>query len=303
MLLVGDDDDALLLLVESQQFGDYPWPLGELFQLLARGVKEVEVVIAVFLALHDKLAAIPGQKDDGVLRLDIFVGGLTIEFCDLLARCSMVADEAAIVLSAVQLLHIDCLSIRTPGDVREIAVCRIACLQIDCLFGLQVIDAYSHLMTRHACHRIFVGLIGGAAWEDIHLWIVGHHALVHAVEGQPLSVGTPEETFHDAKLIAVYGLSIHNLATAVSRKLLLLTVCQYIKLMVCLLESQCPGSLVPFHERGQSSGLRPFYLLGLEIVQQLALGVVEQYEWLFRVGVARIHRRVQGLFLATFDGL
>ena len=266
VLLVGDDDDALLLFIEAKQLSDYPRPLGQLFQFLALGVKKIEVVIAVFLALHDKLAAIPGQENDGILWLDIFVGGLAVELSDLLARRSLVADEAAVVLSAVQFLHIDRLSVRTPGDIREIAVGRIACLQIDRLFGFQVIDAYSHLMTRHACHRIFVWLIGGAAWENIHLRVVGHHALVHAVEGQPLSVGTPEEAFHDAKLIAVYSFAIHNLAAAVGSELLFLAVCQYIELMVGLLEGQCSGGLVPFLERGLSGRLRPFHLLCLEVV-------------------------------------
>ena len=67
-------------------------------------------------------------------------------------------------------------------------------------------------MARHTSHRVFVGLVGGFAWEDIHLRIVGHHALIHAVEGEALSVRTPEGAFLNTEFVAVDTLSIDNLA-------------------------------------------------------------------------------------------
>ena len=70
-------------------------------------------------------------------------------------------------------------------------------------------------MTRHPCHWVFVGLTGRFAREDVDLGIVGHHALVHAVESQPLSIGTPEGAFLNAKLIAVDTLAVDDLTTAV----------------------------------------------------------------------------------------
>ena len=76
----------------------------------------------------------------------------------------------------------------------------------------------------HARHGVFVRLVGSLAREDVHLRIVGHHALIHAVERQTLSVRTPESAFIDAKLVSVYGLPIHNLTTAIDGQLVLLAL-------------------------------------------------------------------------------
>ena len=48
--------------------------------------------------------------------------------------------------------------------------------------------------------------------KKVHLRIVGHHALVHTVESEAHAIGAPEETTVDAKLIAVYALSVYNLS-------------------------------------------------------------------------------------------
>ena len=77
----------------------------------------------------------------------------------------------------------------------------------------------------HTCHGVFVGLVGSLTRENIDLWIVGHHALVHAVEGQTLSVRTPERTFIDAELVAVNALAVHNLTTAIGGQLMFLALC------------------------------------------------------------------------------
>ena len=89
------------------------------------------MVVAVALALHDKLRGIPRQENDGVLRLYIFLAGLTIQFSHTLASCGIVADESAVVLVAVQFKHVNDLAIRTPSNIGEISVCGVSCLQID----------------------------------------------------------------------------------------------------------------------------------------------------------------------------
>ena len=70
-------------------------------------------------------------------------------------------------------------------------------------------------MAGHTCHRVFVGLVGRFAWEDVNLRIIGHHALVHTVESQFGAIWTPEGTLVDAELITMHGLSIHDLPTAI----------------------------------------------------------------------------------------
>ena len=75
-------------------------------------------------------------------------------------------------------------------------------------------------MTRFAGHRVFVGFQRGYATEDVHLWVVGHHALVHAVEGKALFVRTPEQAAHDAPFITVNSLAIDDVARPVGSNLL-----------------------------------------------------------------------------------
>ena len=79
-------------------------------------------------------------------------------------------------------------------------------------------------MSVHPGHGIFVWLVGGFAREDIHLRVVGNHALVHAIESQALTVGTPEGALVNAKLITVDALAINYLATTVSRQLVFLAL-------------------------------------------------------------------------------
>ena len=214
---IAQDEDALRLGVESHHAHDYPRAFGELFQLLAALVKEIQVVITVLLTLHDELRVVPGQELDGVLGFYILVGGLAIELSHLGTCFCVIGYEPTIVLTTIQLKHIDGFAIGTPCDIREIAVDRATGLQINGLLGVQVIDAHRHLMAGHAGHRIFVGLVGGFTGEDVHLWIVCHHLLIHAIEGQLVAVRTPESAFVDAELVTMYGLSIYNLTTSIGR--------------------------------------------------------------------------------------
>ena len=91
----------------------------------------------------------------------------------------------------------------------------------------------------HASHRVLIGLMCSLARKDIDLRIVGYHALVHAVECQTLSVRTPERTFLDAELVAVYALSIDDLATAVGAQLVLLAFAVNHKQLMVLYVSRC----------------------------------------------------------------
>ena len=136
VFFVGLDDDGLLLFVEAQHFHHHPFTFCDLLQLLAGGVKEVEVVVAIFLTLEDELGVIPRQELDGMQGLDVFVAGFTIELSDTLTCRSIITHQATVILLAVQLKHVDGLAVGTPCDVGEIAVGGIACLQVDGLVGL-----------------------------------------------------------------------------------------------------------------------------------------------------------------------
>ena len=77
---------------------------------------------------------------------------------------------------------------------------------------MDVVNTNSHLVAGHTSHRVFVGLQLCHTRVDIHLWIVSHHRLVHAIERQSLPVRTPKRTFLNTEFIAMDSLSIDNLA-------------------------------------------------------------------------------------------
>ena len=235
--LVGCDDDALALGVEAEHFHHLPFTGSQLFDferfrvachtaaVFAQGA-EIEVVVAILAALHDEAAIVPRQELDWVARLYILLIGLAIEFTCLLTSLCAVGCQATVVLVAVQFEHIDGLAVRAPCDVGEVAVCRIASLQIDGLAGHAVEHAHSYLVRCLACHRILVWCRLGAAGfclrmievinlRDIHLRIICYHALVHAVEGEQFAVRAPEGTLADAELIAVNTLTIYDFSAAI----------------------------------------------------------------------------------------
>ena len=184
------------------------------------------MVVAVALTLHDELVAVPRQELDGMKRFDVFVAGLTIEFSDTFARRGIVRHQSTIVLVAIQFEHVDGLGIGTPGNVGEITslprpLQREGSFEIDGFVSFQIIDTYCYLMTGHTSHRVLVRLVSSLTWEDVNLRIVCHHALVHAIECQTLSVRTPECSLLYAKLVAMNTLSIDNFATAVGAQLVL----------------------------------------------------------------------------------
>ena len=155
--LVGCDDDTLALGVETEHFHHFPFAGSQLLDferfrvaghaasVLAQGA-EIEVVVAILAALHDKTVVVPRQELDRMTWFYIFLIGLAIEFACLLAGFCVVGSQTAVVLVAVQFEHIDGLAVRTPCDVGEVAVGWIASLQIDGLAGHAVEHAYGYLV-------------------------------------------------------------------------------------------------------------------------------------------------------------
>ena len=78
------------------------------------------MVVAVALALHNELAVIPWQELDGVQGFHILVAGFAIEFSLTLACGSVVGNEAAVVLVAVEFKQVDGGAVGAPGDVGEV---------------------------------------------------------------------------------------------------------------------------------------------------------------------------------------
>ena len=73
---------------------------------------EIQVVVAILAALHDKAVAVPRQELDRMTWFYIFLVGLAIEFASLLAGLCAVGSQTAVVLVAVQFEHIDGLAVR-----------------------------------------------------------------------------------------------------------------------------------------------------------------------------------------------
>ena len=64
--------------------------------------------------------------------------------------------------------------------------------------------------------------MGSFAREDIHLRIVGHHALIHAIKCQVRALRIPEHTAIDTELAAVHTLTIDDLVVTIKGYLVLL---------------------------------------------------------------------------------
>ena len=291
-------DDALVLCIEAYNAEHHPVTLGELAQLLTRLVEEVEVVVAILLALQDKLVRIPGEEHDGVLRLHILRIGLAVELCDALTRGGIVAHQAAVVLVTVELKDIDSLRIGAPRHVGEVAVLGVTSLQVDGLVGRHIIYAHGHLVRGLSRHGVLVGLVSGNMGEKVHLRIVGYHTLVHTIEGETHTIGTPEKTTVDAKLIAMHALSVDDLARAIGGELYVLATIgrAHIELVAthisrvtrCSVEVAC---LVLIR-----TALLPYNLLLLKVDELSFTAKVEQHQRLVAVGEASIVESTQTFF-------
>ena len=85
-------------------------------------------------------------------------------------------------------------------------------------------------MRRFARHWILVGgscstaslrfrMIEAIELRYVYLRIVGHHALIHAIESKLLSVWREERSLADAKLVTMNALSVYDIARSVFRQL------------------------------------------------------------------------------------
>ena len=137
-----------------------------------------------------------------------------------------------------------------------------------------------------AGHRIFVGFISGFALKDVHLRVVFHHTLVHTVESQSLTVGTPERPFVDAKLVAVYAFAVDNLARAVGGEFDGLAFSIADKEIKIFPEGKCPRFATPtfFHFLDVLTRLPPHDLLLPEVYENALPQVLHQHERLVGVG-------------------
>ena len=224
-LFGGGDDDFLLLGVEAEDALHEPFARSEGLHLIERDmvavgfvfyplylcfylcVEQIEMVVSVLLALIDELGIIPGQENDGLLRLHVLGMFLLIKGIHQFARLGIVLAELAVVLVAVQLDEEERLLVGCPCDVGEVAVGGISRVQVNGLAVGRVIDAHLYLVARHASHGVADVVHLTHAGGDVYQRILGYHRLVHAVEGQQRAFRAPEGTFRDAELVAVNALS------------------------------------------------------------------------------------------------
>ena len=288
--LVAADDDALGLGVEAYEVEHDPAALGELAQLVAFGVEEVEVVVAVALALKDELAGVPGEEGDGVLGLDVLGIGLAVELGKAVACGGVVAHEAAVVLVAIELEEVDGLRIGAPSHVGEVAVLGVASLEVVGGAGGHVIDAHGDLVGGLPRHGVLVGLVGGDVGEEVHLRVVGDHALVHAVEGEAHAVGAPEEAAVDAELVAVHALSVYDLARTVGGELYVATAIGRAEVELVAIDvgrvARCGVEAAGLILCG--TALLPHQLLLLEVDELALAAKVEQHQGLVGIGEAGV---------------
>ena len=108
-----------------------PLPFCQLLDKLAVRIVEIQMVVAVFLALVDKLSMIPRQEQDGLLRLHIFGMRFFDKRGHQFAGLAVVSAKFCMILVTVQLYEIKTLSVGCPTDIGEITVGRIAGIQVN----------------------------------------------------------------------------------------------------------------------------------------------------------------------------
>ena len=154
-------------------------------------------------------------------------------------------------------------------------------LQPSCLLCGNIVNAHTDFVALLASHGIFVHCDCSNALRDIHLRIAADHRLVHAVECQLLSVGTPESALENAEFIAVNASSIYDIVrtigASVGAHLLSLPVgshheevaldgvCQMLRLEIEVLMFGAFGNLLTPHH----SALLPVYLYAALAVSHL----------------------------------
>ena len=94
------------------------------------------------------------------------------------------------VLLAVDFGDVYVLLVGTPGDVGEVHLALVdggvaAGVEVEELPCGGLIDTHGNPMALHASHGVLDGHRLGLAGLGVHQRVVDHHALIHAVEGQP----------------------------------------------------------------------------------------------------------------------
>ena len=173
------------------------------------------MIPSVAAALHDGLRCIPRQELQPVHRLHILVVTLLQDLFLQLTCLGIVCHQSHVVLVAIQFKDVEQFAVGRPGEVGMVVVGFSYQFHPSGFLRLHVVDAHFHLVTGLTGHRVFVHCDSSNALRDIHLGISGHHALVHAVEGQLLSVGTPEGALRYAELVAMHALSVDDVGGSV----------------------------------------------------------------------------------------
>ena len=133
--LGGGDKQVLTLGIETPHCRHYPFAPGQLLQQFAAGVVEIQMIVAVALALPDELLWIIRKEEHRMLRLDVAAVRLGEQVGFLLAGEGRVAHEMHLVLLAVKLGDVYALFVGAPGNVREVFLPWQSRLQPDGLFA------------------------------------------------------------------------------------------------------------------------------------------------------------------------
>ena len=301
--LVAHVEDTLLLLVESDQFLYHPVSLGQLSEVSSIDIQYIKVVITVTLGLHNGFCLIPRQKVQTVLRFHILFAGFLQQLLQALAGLCVVCHQTHVILGTVQLKDIECLSVGSPRQVGMIILRLAHQLEPNGLFLRHVIDTHLDLMAGFARHGVMVCVCGGNTGRDIHLGIAGHHTLVHAVEGQFLSVRTPKSSLSDAEFIAMHATSIHNVVRSVRAAVLaylqsLVFRSLYIKIAQNRICQMAAIGIPVLMLRLLWDALLPLHFFLFKVHQHTFLGTIYQHQTLFRIGKNQIVS-VAGHFLSS----
>ena len=70
-------------------------------------------------------------------------------------------------------------------------------------------------MACHSSHRVFVRVMFCLSLEEVNLWIVLHHTLVHTVECQFLAILRPESALFYSEFVPMNALTIYYLSASV----------------------------------------------------------------------------------------
>ena len=288
---IGADDDRTLLLVKAQKVHDHPVAAGELLIQFAGSVIDVEMVVAVTLAPQEEFLLVPREERDGMLRLHVFGMGLVVDRRDAITCHGIIGHQVHHVLVAVAFHHIDNVTVGIPRDIGEVAVGGVTRLEIDGVARGHVQHAHPHEVRRLARHGILLGSRRSAHLGRIiqlgngNQRVVGHHALVHAIEGQPGALRVPEQTALDAELVAVHTLAIDQVARAVAGHLAC-AASAIGDIQIIVLDIGCSTAHVaPFSGLHiVIDALAPLCLSCLEVDEPLLAVVIDQHQRLVGIG-------------------